>query len=212
VTVSWSCASGALLAAALFPHPVAARQRTVTDETVTMGDAAMTPLEDLNLSKDPIPPVLLRAKTAPYREPGTLHCADVLAEIGDLDAVLGEDFDTASDAKAGFGAGKIAQRVIGMLIPYRGVIRTLSGADRHEAEFRQAIAAGLVRRAYLKGLGQGLDCPYPARPAPPEMIAAAILKREEAAREEEEEEATQGREVPVEGDGYVSEPVVQPTP
>ena len=198
---SWSCASGAL-AAALFASAPAAAQRAVTDETVTVGDVAKTPLEDLNLTKDPIPPVLLRALDEPYRDPGFHHCADIRSEIGDLDAVLGEDMDTAPHTgEHGTNVGRMAQSLLGSLIPYRGVIRSISGANSHERDFKEAIAAGMMRRAYLKGMGQALDCPYPARPAPPEMIAAAILQREEAAQEEEreDEETTQGREVPVEG-------------
>jgi len=211
---SWSCASGALAASFFLAAPAAA-QRTVTDETVTVVDVAKTPLEDLNLARDPIPAALQRALREPYRDPGLSQCADIRNEIGDLDAVLGEDMDTAPHTgEHRTNVGKIAQGVVGSLIPFRGVIRSLSGANSHEREFKEAIAAGLMRRAYLKGIGQAMDCPYPARPAPPEMIAAAILKREEeAARQEEEEEEgeeTQGREVPV--DGYVSEPVVQPLP
>jgi hypothetical protein len=200
-----------LTAALLAATPAAAqRQRAVTDETVTMGDVAKTPLSDLNLSKDPIPPVLLRAAEEPYRNYGLNRCDDIRNEIGDLDAVLGEDMDLGPRDPGGANIGKVAQSLVGMLIPYRGLIRNLSGAERHQRAFQEAIAAGMMRRAYLKGLGQAKNCPYPARPAPPEMIAAAILKREEAAREQEEEEATGGREVPV--DGYVSEPVVQQVP
>lgn len=222
--VLWSYASGAfpalLLTAALAPSPAAA-QRTVTDESVSAMDVAKTPLTDLNLDKDQIPPVLQRARAAPYADPGLDHCAEILSEIGDLDAVLGEDFDTAPPAADdGIDTGEMAQRVVGTLIPFRSIIRTLSGADRHASALRQAIAAGLMRRAYLKGLGQAMDCPYPARPAPPEVIAAAISQREaaEAAREETAEaapERTDGRTMAVEEDAgaapvFVSQPVVQP--
>ena len=220
----WSCAGAALLlTATLAPSPAAA-QRNVTDESVSATDVAKTPLNDLNLANDAIPPVLLRARAAPYRDAGIDHCAEILSEIGDLDAVLGEDFDTAPPASAeGLNAGEMAQQVVGSLIPFRGIVRTLSGANEHESEFRQAIAAGLMRRAYLKGLGQGMDCPYPARPAPPEIVAAAAQRREaaeaaEAAREKTEEDApedTDGRKVAVEDDAgaapaFVSQPVVQP--
>lgn len=203
---SWICASASLTAALVAASPAAARQRAVTDETVTVGDVAMTPLEDLNLAKDPIPLVLQSAALEPYRSIAGNSCADIRNEIGDLDAVLGEDVDMGPiDQKSSANVGKIAQNLVGMLIPYRGLIRNLSGAERHERAFRDAIAAGLMRRAYLKGLGQGMDCPYPARPAPPEMIAATILKREEAREMAEKEEQTEGREVLAEG--YITQPV-----
>ncbi len=210
--IEWSSCASAAVVCSFFVAAPASAQRPVTDETVTVVDVAKTPLEDLNLARDPIPPALQRALREPYRDPGLNHCADIRSEIGDLDAVLGEDMDTAPHTREHrTNVGKIAQGLVGSLIPFRGVIRSLSGANSHEREFKEAIAAGLMRRAYLKGMGQAMNCPYPARPAPPEMIAAAILKREEAARrEEEDEEETQGRAVPV--DGYVSEPVVQPTP
>jgi hypothetical protein len=205
---SLSYASAALVLAVV-PAAPAAAQRSVTDETVTVLDVAKTPLDDLNLTRDPIPPTLQRALREPYRDPGLNHCADIRNEIGDLDAVLGEDMDTLPNTgEHRTNIGRVAQRLVGSLIPFRGVIRSLSGANEHEREFKEAIAAGLMRRAYLKGMGQAMNCPYPARPATPEMIAAQILKREETARQEE----TQGRPVDVEGDSYVSEPVVQPTP
>ena len=211
--VSLSCARGALVAGLIVSTPAAA-QKVVTDDTVTVGDVAKSPLEDLNLAKDPIPPALQRALEEPYRDPGLNNCADIRNEIGDLDAVLGDDMDTDPHSdEHRTSVGRMAQNVLSSLIPYRGVIRSLSGANRHEREFKESIAAGMMRRAYLKGMGQAMGCPYPARPAPPEMIAAAILKQEEAQREEKEEqeedqEETQGRPVPV--DGYVAEPVVQP--
>nr|QQZ48666.1 hypothetical protein JKL49_14210 [Phenylobacterium glaciei] len=39
------------------------------------------------------------------------------------------------------------------LIPFRGWVRRLSGAQRHDSLVTAAINAGAVRRAYLKGLG-----------------------------------------------------------
>ena len=195
-TASWSCAASALLATPFLAVPAAA-QRVVTDESVTAGDVARMPLEDLNIDKDPIPPALARALGSPYNDHGINHCAEVRAEIGDLDAVLGEDYDTGGPiGEEGINAGRIARGVLSALIPYRGVIREVSGANRHAEIFRQAIAAGMMRRAYLKGLGQAMDCPYPARPAPPELIARDILQRKET-QQAESEEGTAGREVPV---------------
>ncbi len=49
-------------------------------------------------------------------------------------------------------------------IPYRSWVRKLSGADAQQKRMRAAVAAGAVRRAHLKGLGEQLDCPPPATP------------------------------------------------
>ena len=145
--------------------------RAVTDETVTARDVAMTPIQDLNIAKDEIPAILVRARAAPYASV-LRECSYLRSEIADLDAVLGDDLDTTMPTERKISPGGIAQRVVGMLIPYRGVIREVSGASKHEWEFRQAISAGMMRRAYLKGLGEALDCEYPARPAPPDMVVA----------------------------------------
>ena len=200
-TASWSWASALLAtsftATSLWASPAAA-QRVVTDETVTAGDVARAPLEDLNLSKDPIPRALLRAREAPYANNGLDDCAEVRSEIGDLDAVLGEDFDTGGpQEKEGLQPGRIAKGLLTALIPYRSVIREVSGANDHAELFGEAIAAGMMRRAYLKGLGEAMDCPYPARPAPPELIARTILPPQAPEQPQEPEEATDGREVPV---------------
>lgn len=84
-----------------------------------------------------------------------------------LNAVLGEDYDTAQATERELTPEAVAQKVVAYFIPFRGVIREVSGANRHEWEFRQAISAGLMRRAYLKGRGEQMGCPYPARPRPP---------------------------------------------
>jgi hypothetical protein len=190
---------GAVLGAAL-ALPVCA-QEVVTDERVEVRDVALLPLADLNLSRDEIPPVLVRAKAAPYAADGLTDCMAVRSAIGDLDAVLGEDFDMPNvEAAGGLQFGKMARGLLGMLIPYRGVIREVSGANAHAKTFKEAIVAGMMRRAYLKGLGQAMDCPYPARPATPEVIATSILLRDPApyATMGEQQEQTTGGEVPVE--------------
>ena len=45
-------------------------------------------------------------------------------------------------------------------------MRRLTGAEQHDRYVRATIAAGGVRRAYLKGIGQRLGCRPPAAPAP----------------------------------------------
>lgn len=168
-TCGWAKAlSSAALVLLAIP---AAAQEDVTNRDPDMLDAAMTPLSDLNLARDPIPAILLQAQANPYANPGMEDCSAILAGIGDLDAVLGDDFDTRAVQERDITVGGVAQRAVGMFIPFRGIIREISGANDHEFNFRQAISAGLMRRAYLKGLGEAQDCPYPARPAPPDMLA-----------------------------------------
>jgi hypothetical protein len=58
------------------------------------------------------------------------------------------------------------------VIPFRGWIRKLDGAERHSKEVAAAIAAGSVRRAFLKGVGQTLGCAAPAAPLQAQAASA----------------------------------------
>ncbi|WAT18157.1 hypothetical protein OZN62_00845 [Aurantiacibacter sp. MUD11] len=189
----------------VFAAPAQA-QEDVTDTSVDAADVALTPLSDLNLARDPIPPILLWAQENPYANPGAADCEAIRVAIGDLDAVLGDDVDTETPEQRKLTAGGVAQSVVGMLIPFRGIIREISGANNHEYEFRQAIVAGLMRRAYLKGLGEERGCPYPARPMPAEMLADLSEDGQLGEPVSQDEEF-----VAADGTRFRSRPVVQST-
>jgi hypothetical protein len=174
-------------------------------------DVALTPLSDLNLSRDPIPEVLLAARAAPYDQTGTGNCRDLARLVSELDAALGPDFDTETPEDRGVSAGNIAQRIVGSFIPFRGLIREISGANEHERDFREAIAAGMMRRAYLKGRGQEMGCAYPSRPATAADIARINAERARLAAGEEASDDDDRRDRTSAGDnnGFYSEPVVQ---
>lgn len=204
-----------LIALALASPALAQNQPRGLDDEPDAADVALTPLGDLNLRSDPIPPLLLAAREAPYDQAGIGTCDDITRLVGELDAVLGADYDTEVPDTDGrtISAGNIAQRVLGSLIPFRGIIREVSGANEHERDFREAIAAGMTRRAYLKGRGQGMGCTYPARPA---SQAEAIRIRAERAAASEQGTQQDGnaddrdrREEESGGVQFVSEPVVQ---
>ncbi len=151
-----------------------------------VADAATTPLADLNLVRAEIPPVLAAALKGPYRAPEA-GCEPVAAEVLQLEAVLGADLDVPPSAarpslieRAGHGAGDAAvgalRNTAEGVIPFRGWVRKLTGAERYSREVAAAIAAGSVRRAYLKGVGQARGCAVPAAPAVmPSATAAAPL-------------------------------------
>ncbi len=180
-------------------------QDDVTDRQPDVLDVAMTPLSDLNLARDPIPPILIWARDNPYANEGLDDCDEIRSDIGDLDAVLGDDIDTETPEERRLTVTGVAQRAVGMFIPFRGIIREISGANKHEYEFRQAIAAGLMRRSYLKGLGEARDCPYPARPMSDAMLSAMEQGRS-TVPEQQQAEVT----VADDGTRFVSNPVVQP--
>jgi hypothetical protein len=131
--------------------------------------AAEAPLRDLNVLRTKIPPVLLAALADPYdRPPGRAKCQDLAAMVKGLDDALGADLDTPSTdeddllekgKEAAYGALAGATTDV---IPFRGWVRKLSGAERHDKFVQAAINSGAVRRAYLKGLGEAKGCNPPA--------------------------------------------------
>ena len=134
--------------------------------------AATTPLRDLNVVRAKIPEVLLQAMDDPYaRPPRTFKCAALAALIRPLDEVLGPDIDRVpvGDENLMDRGKSTALGVAGDLasgaIPFRGVVRRLSGAEAHDRLVQSAIIAGNVRRAYLKGLGESKGCLPPATPS-----------------------------------------------
>ncbi|WP_198937899.1 hypothetical protein [Pelomonas sp. KK5] len=143
--------------------------------TAAVSQAAMTPFNDLNLVRAKIPDALLSAKAAPYALPPVAGCDALKAEVVALDAALGADLDTPpSAANPGLierGGGELENAAGGALrgaaeglIPFRGWVRKLSGAERESKEVAAAIAAGTVRRAFLKGVGLAQRCEAPAAP------------------------------------------------
>lgn len=143
---------------------------------------ATQPLSDLNLMKTAIPPVLTRAQLGgAYTPPADASCAALQAELLALDAVLGPDIDAAgtSGAEPGYveqAVGYVGQKAVGTVastvntvvdgvIPFRSWVRKLSGAERHSRAVSAAIAAGTMRRPYLKGWARAQGCiegPFPA--------------------------------------------------
>jgi hypothetical protein len=132
---------------------------------VTAGDVATTPLSDLNIKKQGIPQVLLDAEAHPYSLAGVNSCPRIAGAVRQLDAILGEDIDVQAARGIKPTPGRVAQSVLGSFIPFRGVIRELSGANSQEKKVQAAIYAGSARRAFLKGVGLSRGCRYPARPA-----------------------------------------------
>jgi hypothetical protein len=132
------------------------------------GKAAVTPLNDLNVVRAEIPPVLLAAQKAPYAAPADKTCAALATDVQALDAVLGADLDTPhTEGKPSLierGGSQVLQSAAEGVIPFRGWVRKLSGAERYSREVAAAIFAGTVRRAYLKGLGGAAGCAAPAAP------------------------------------------------
>ena len=151
--------------------------RASTDHDNNWGDAVTAPLDDLNLRREEIPQILQDSITKPYDLTGLDHCDQIAAEVNKLNALLGEDFDepppppdqstmTQKGSKMANNAAVDAVRgAARSIIPFRGLVRQVSGADAHAKEVDKAIQAGKVRRAYLKGVGMNKNCAPPAAPS-----------------------------------------------
>ncbi|MEM6856422.1 MAG: hypothetical protein AAF559_01000 [Pseudomonadota bacterium] len=127
-------------------------------------DVAETPLEDIGLSKEEVAEILLSAAEDPYAQAGNGRCAAIISEVEKLTAVLGDDIDASEDDGDDLDEKKAAKSLFGSIIPFRGIVREISGAAGDQRKAEAAVTAGMVRRGYLKGLGQARGCKYPARP------------------------------------------------
>lgn len=133
-------------------------------------DAATTPLRDLNVIRAEIPDVLRDAQKRPYLVPADPSCEALATELRALDKALGPDLDApaspsnprlierAAEAADDAAVGAVQHAAEG-LVPYRGWVRQLSGAERYSKKVAAAIAAGAVRRGFLKGLSVARNCP-----------------------------------------------------
>lgn len=161
ISISTKALIAASLAALLGAAPALAQVR---DADPDAEDVARTPLEDFNIDSDDLPEVLIEAAQDPYASDDLPTCNAIVAQIARLDQVLGNDFDLARDEDGGISTGRVAQSVVGSFIPFRGLVREVSGANDRRRQFNLAVTAGMVRRGFLKGLGQQRGCNYPARP------------------------------------------------
>ena len=123
---------------------------------------------DLGILPPSTPDVLKQAATAPYVAPAAEDCESLAREIAELDAVLGPDADAPKKDSA--GAGKVVGQAVKSLIPYRSIVRIVTGADRKQRERDQAAMAGWARRGYLKGVQANQGCP--GATAAPTTVAA----------------------------------------
>jgi hypothetical protein len=171
------------------PAPPPERIQTTSEANRESVSGAMAaPLRDVNVLRTKIPPILLQVMADPYARPKPAQCSDLIALVAPLDAALGEDldslpagededlFDRGREAAGGAALGMMASTAQD-LIPFRGWVRKLSGAERHDQLVQSAIASGAVRRAYLKGLGEARGCKPPATPQHRATPAAPVEEK-----------------------------------
>ncbi|OJY70154.1 MAG: hypothetical protein BGP16_10095 [Sphingobium sp. 66-54] len=134
------------------------------DKDKTQSEAervATQPVRDVGIARTSIDPVLQEALKAPYAPAGNGRCAAINAELTKLNAALGPDFDgnaKANEDKAERLALAGGEMLVNTLIPFRGLVREISGAAPAERRKASAISAGTARRGYLRGLAQMRQC------------------------------------------------------
>jgi len=167
------CVAGLTLTGCATPRPDGSPRVETTSEAnrANLEGAAQAPLRDFNVLRTKVPDILLQAMADPYARPKSAGCADLIAAVQPLNDALGADLDTPSkdeddllEKGKGAALGFAADAASGV-IPFRGWVRRLSGAEQHDRFVQAAINAGAVRRGYLKGLGEAGGCTPPATPS-----------------------------------------------
>jgi len=122
--------------------------------------AVQQPFRDLRLLRSDPPPTLRRAAADPYALPQPTDCKRLADEIATLDEILGPDVDLGG-SRSGNDAEAIFAGAVGGLIdlPFGGIVRRISGAEKRDRQRRQIIVASIARRSFLKGAVRALACP-----------------------------------------------------
>ncbi|MDQ8758336.1 hypothetical protein RCO27_19070 [Sphingosinicella sp. LHD-64] len=158
--------SGFKIAAAVLALPLAAAGLAQTTHENrpnqnSAGQIATQPARDVGIQRTEVPPVLERAAADPYGLDGARTCAQISAAIIELSGVLGTDFDMPAEAQ-GSEAGRIAaaggRMVVNSVVPFRSLIRELSGAADQQRRLEAAVDAGIARRGFLRGLHRSRGC------------------------------------------------------
>lgn len=133
----------------------------VDDTLKTGGKIVAQPAHDVGAAKTKIPPVLEAAHDNPYSLRGVNGCAQINGAIRELNEALGPDFGTGPARKEN-RAGKLAEAggktVINAIIPFRGLVREISGAAPEQRRLNDAIDAGFARRGFLRGVASSRKC------------------------------------------------------
>jgi hypothetical protein len=158
-----------ILAALLAPALVLAQQPAPTPmpgergrEVLDKAERIVTqPARDVGVSKVDIPPLLVAAAADPYDLTGLSTCQQLSAEVGRLTEVLGPDLDAPKgpeDSKSEQFATAGGKAVVNSILPFRSLVREVSGAAPAQRALNAAIDAGFARRGFLRGVHRTRSC------------------------------------------------------
>lgn len=124
-------------------------------------EIATQPVRDLGVAKTKTPAVLAQAAENPYTLDATANCGQVAAAIARLSEHLGPDY-TLGVVKDENRAGKLAEAggktIINTIIPFRGLVREMTGAAAAQRRLSDAVDAGYARRGFLRGIQTAKGC------------------------------------------------------
>lgn len=133
-----------------------AQQDNIGEDAI---DAVTQPLSDLNLRSKDIPIILTLAQREPYNLETMDNCINLRTEVARLDDVLGPDANEPAEKAGLVNKGlRAGGNILGGFIPFRGLVRQLSGARAEEKRWDSAIYAGVTRRSFLKGYMAAKQC------------------------------------------------------
>jgi len=122
---------------------------------------ATQPAQDVGAKKVVVPPALQQAIAAPYGTKGTATCRQMAAGLSQLNQVLGSDFAAGAQYNED-RASKIAEAggktLVNSLVPFRGLVREVTGAAPAQRRLNAAIDAGYARRGFLRGMQKARGC------------------------------------------------------
>lgn len=178
-----ACASGGAKSGAGPSSGEGGVSRAVSQTQAGFSDAALSPLNDLNVRREEIPPRLARL-VSPYEPLAARTCVAIGVEVLELTNIIGPDSDAPPPGEeslgqqAGDGASRLALNQVSStmsdFIPFRSLVRQATGASAHERRLRAAYERGVQRRAYLKGIGASMGCAPPAAPDPKAGLPAPL--------------------------------------
>ena len=132
------------------------RQDSIGEDAV---DAVTQPLSDFNLRKKEIPLILRLAQEEPYNISEVEGCDALRTKVARLDEVLGPDANQPAEGKGMINRGlQLGGDVLGGMIPFRGIMRRVTGARAEAKRWEAAIYAGVARRSFIKGYMAGRGC------------------------------------------------------
>ncbi|VAV98470.1 hypothetical protein MNBD_ALPHA06-767 [hydrothermal vent metagenome] len=155
------------------PEITGSRAEQVRGASVSLATAVSAPLDDFNLRRK-VAPKALENLGYIYQASPRPNCAAIARElyvVGEaLDEIDADDLALKAAAektrreKASDTTLEVVRSTSSSLIPFSGVVRAVSGANKVRRKYDANFDKGRRRRAFLKGYALGIGCNAPTSP------------------------------------------------